>query len=129
MEPIYLFELGWQQNRLLSVRQSAVAQNIANLNTPNYQAVEVDPDSFASSYRQRSAVSMVATNSNHFTQPQSLAQSVDFKPAVPTGSTHSGNTVNLEAELVKSSEIHRDYRSNTSVLKTFHRMLMASVKG
>ena len=42
--------------------------------------------------------------------------------------THSGNSVSLEQELIKAGEVNRAYRLNTSVVKAFHRMLLASAK-
>ena len=43
MEPINFFSLASQQNRWLSVRQSVIAQNVANANTPGYRALYVEP--------------------------------------------------------------------------------------
>ena len=43
VQPIYLFDLAFQRSQWLSVRQSVVAENIANANTPNYRARDVEP--------------------------------------------------------------------------------------
>ena len=40
---VNLFELATKQSQWLSVRQSAIAGNIANVNTPGYHALEVEP--------------------------------------------------------------------------------------
>ena len=43
MGPVQLFELASQQAHWLSARQVAVAENIANANTPGYKAADVPP--------------------------------------------------------------------------------------
>jgi flagellar basal-body rod protein FlgB len=42
---------------------------------------------------------------------------------------HSGNSVSLEQQLMKSSEISGAYSLNTSAVKAFHRMLIAASRG
>ena len=43
MEPVHLFALVSSQRDWLSTRQSLVAQNIANIDTPGYRALDVAP--------------------------------------------------------------------------------------
>ena len=43
MEPVNLFDLATRQSQWLAVRQSAIASNIANANTPGYTANDVEP--------------------------------------------------------------------------------------
>jgi flagellar basal-body rod protein FlgB len=43
--------------------------------------------------------------------------------------THSGNSVSLEQEMIKGGEVSGAFRLNTSILKAFHRMILASSKG
>ncbi len=43
MEPVHLFDLVSRNNKWLSVRQTAVAGNIANANTPGFKAVDTEP--------------------------------------------------------------------------------------
>ena len=43
--------------------------------------------------------------------------------------THSGNSVSLEQEMIKAGEVNRTYSLNTSIVKAFNQMLMASIKG
>ena len=40
---VNLFELAAKQAQWLSVRQSAIAGNVANVNTPGYHALDVEP--------------------------------------------------------------------------------------
>ena len=42
--------------------------------------------------------------------------------------SHSGNSVSLEQELINAGDVNRAYRLNTGIAKAFHRMLLASAK-
>jgi flagellar basal-body rod protein FlgB len=46
----------------------------------------------------------------------------------PWETTYSGNTVSVEDQLMKAGEVSRGYALNTSIVKAFHRMMLASVK-
>ena len=60
MSPIYLLELASQQAQWLSARQRITAANIANANTPEYKAMDIQP--FAE-VLDKTQFTMVATNS------------------------------------------------------------------
>ena len=127
MEPVNFFSIASQQNRWLSVRQSVVAQNIANANTPGYKAMDVEP--FEAILNETGMV-MKRTQANHLT-PQSGAGTDDAATSEKADweVVHSGNSVILEEQMLKAGEIGGAYARNTSVMKTFHRMLMASSRG
>jgi len=40
----------------------------------------------------------------------------------------SGNTVALEQEMMKTGEIKRDYELNSGLVKSFHRMMLMTVR-
>ena len=99
MQPVNLFKLASLQAEWLSVRQAAVAGNIANADTPGYRAVDVEP---FEKVLERSGVSLTATNEGHF---GSRAQDVNFKTRDDDRTTAilpSDNTVVLETELARS---------------------------
>lgn len=126
MSSLYLFGLASQHNRWLSVRQATVAGNVANANTPGFKAQDVAPfESAMDSAR----LSMTTSNAKHVSLGD-LGQRADDAQVVDSWEvTHSGNSVSLEQELIRSGEINRAYRLNTSVVKTFHRMMLAATKG
>ena len=115
MGQINLFAVASQQAQWLSVRQSAIAQNVVNANTPGYRPLDVTP------FEKVLEQAQFDKDSGHV-QHASLQpeKSVEVKP--------SGNAVSLEQELIKADEVNRAYALNTSVIKSFHRMLMMSVK-
>lgn len=124
MQPIQLFELTSRQAHWLTVRQSVVAGNIANANTPGYAARDVAP--FEAVLEQTGA-RMAATHPAHFTEDDvrgtvrgSSAGGIEVLP--------SGNSVNLPDELSKTGEIKRLYELNTGTVKAFHRMMLVTVR-
>lgn len=126
MEPVNLFDLAAQQSRWLAVRQSAVAGNVANVNTPGYGTADVGA---FNSVLDKSSVRMVSTNPAHLAG-ESFADG--FKVTNEDTSNAlmpSKNTVVLENELMKSGEIRRGFELNTAIVKAFHRMSMMAVKG
>jgi flagellar basal-body rod protein FlgB len=126
MESVYLFDLVNRQRSWLSARQSLVAQNIANANTPSYRALEVAP--FAKAL-DRSALEMSAAHPRHIRTSASDPKSPDSKPSDAWEITHSGNSVSLEQEMLKAGDIHASFARDSNILKTFHNMWLASLKG
>lgn len=126
MSQLYLFALASQHGRWLSARQTAVAGNVANANTPGYKAQEVAPfEAAMDSVRNE----MTATNAKHMSIGDTRRTStVPAAEQTEWETLHSGNSVSLEQELIKAGEINRSYRLNTSVVKSFHRMMLSSMK-
>lgn len=126
MGPIHLFDVASRVNHWLTVRQSAIAQNVANANTPGFKAQDVKP--FESTLEAMS-LAMASPRPGHMTYTPAAGARTQVNPEEGAEVLHSGNTVNLESEMSKAGEVNRAYALNTSVLKAFHRMLMTSAKG
>jgi flagellar basal-body rod protein FlgB len=126
MGPIHLFDVASRVNQWLTVRQSAIAQNVANVNTPGFKAQDVKP--FESTLEAMS-LALASTRQNHMTHAPTADARTELNPDETGELLHSGNSVKLEAEMSKAGEVNRSYALNTSVLKAFHRMLMTSAKG
>ncbi len=126
MGPVQLFELASQQARWLSARQVAVAENIANANTPGYKAADVPP--FAAVLDDTN-LTMTTTNNAHIGVDPMDVEAVPAKELPGWEVTHSGNSVSLEQELLKSGEIGTANSLNRAIVKVFNQMLMTSLKG
>jgi flagellar basal-body rod protein FlgB len=126
LQPLALFSLASQQASWLSTRQATIASNVANANTPGYQAMDVRP--FAA-VMQNLQLSMTATASGHI-QPASLggSEQVKVKPNEAWDVLYSGNSVNLEQEMMKAGDINRAHSLNVNIVHSFHQMLMNAVK-
>lgn len=125
MEPVNLFALATQQSRWLAVRQSAVAGNVANVNTPGYGTVDVEP---FEKVLDSSGVKMAATQAGHLAGRSTDAGFAIREEERGAALLPSGNSVVLENELMKAGEIGRQFELNTAIVKAFHRMLMLTSK-
>jgi len=125
MNSIYLLDLASRQAGWLFARQTAIAGNVANVDTPGYRSQDVEPFTEA---LEATRLAMAATAPGH------IAASVMRKADVPAVMQNgwevkaSGNSVTLEAELLKSGQVGRAYSLNTAIVKSFHNMLMMSAK-
>ena len=124
MQPVNLFDLASQQARWLSVRQSAVAGNIANINTPGYEAVDVQP---FERVLEGSKLRMQPTAPGHIALGARGGE-FDVRTDETAAVSASGNSVTIEQELVKAGEVRRGFEMNTAIVKAFHRMMMMTVR-
>jgi flagellar basal-body rod protein FlgB len=124
-EPVYLFDLASRQSQWLAVRQTTISGNVANANTPGYRARDVEP--FAD-VLDKTKLTMVATSASHIGVSPSRAEAEKVKKSDSWDIVHSKNSVSLEQEMIKAGEVNRQHSLNTSIVKTFHRMLLSSVR-
>lgn len=125
MEPVYLFSLIDQQKSWLSTRQTLVAQNIANANTPGYKAQDTLP--FAR-VMERSALEMAGASPLHMRPSPSETMAAAVKPAEGWETSYSGNTVSPEQEMIKAGQIRSAFTLGTNLQRSFHNMWMSVVR-
>ncbi|MGY4349170.1 flagellar basal-body rod protein FlgB [Bradyrhizobium sp. GM7.3] len=104
MGPLYLFELASSQARYLELRQSTIATNVANANTPGFKARDVEP---FNKVLDGMPVRLATTSPSHL--QLSPAES-DTRATAKKDSwdvVHSGNSVSLEQEMIKGSDVSR----------------------
>jgi flagellar basal-body rod protein FlgB len=108
----------------LAARQEVLSQNVANANTPGYRSKDVMAFSELLQNFQTDSVKSgpSGTISNSFSQIKTVSSE--------TGSSNvSGNDVSLDSELLKIGDTNSQYSMNTNIIKAFHRMIVASLKG
>ena len=94
-----LFSLAEQRLDWVSRRQQLLAQNVANANTPGYEAHDLKP--FAS-LLQHKAMSLAATSPLHFAALSDPAQ--ENGSEIVTERAPDGNAVSLDGELTKLAD-------------------------
>jgi flagellar basal-body rod protein FlgB len=110
----------------VAARQAITAGNMANADTSAFKAREIEP------FGQTLAIAasrLTASNAAHV-QPKSASQGdygVRFQGNKEV--SLSGNDVIMEKEMRTAGENTRLYSIDISLIKTFHRMLLSSVKG
>ncbi|MFN3744322.1 MAG: flagellar basal body rod protein FlgB [Hyphomicrobiaceae bacterium] len=126
MADLALFSIASDRTRWLATRSAALADNIANADTPGYKARDVP--SFEAALNSANAA-MLRTNANHLAPTQFGARTFELVNRPGEVPKHSGNTVSLEVELANLGEVRSQHSLVSGVIGAFHRMLLSSVKG
>ena len=98
-----------------AARQSVIARNIANADTPGYKAQDVA--SFADSYATRDSAALRATRDGHI-GGEGASNLAMRSNTVPSESSPNGNSVSLESEMVKSTEARHHHDLALAVYKS-----------
>jgi flagellar basal-body rod protein FlgB len=122
MGEIYLSKLSANNANWLSARQSIVASNIANANTPGFKALDVKQMAEVES---NTFKALVRTHKNHIEAAAGPASGIGSTKEEPWEVYHSGGNVSLPREMLKASEIATSYKLNTAVMKSFQRMVIS----
>jgi len=123
-----LEELLKQRMAYLNQRQSILAENVANADTPGYKARDLAPFTFGDALKQAS-VGMSVTDPRHIV-PASMA-GVNAKTIKPdTGEVlPSGNTVDVEQQMMDVSKTAVEYQGITSIYHAIGNMVKIALKG
>jgi flagellar basal-body rod protein FlgB len=122
---IYLFQVASQKSEWLSARQTAVASNVANANTPGYRALDVQPFSVI---LDKSPLAMAETNLGHISPAPSPLDSLQETESDPSEQTLSGNTVNLEQQMINLGDVTRDFSMTANIRRAFHQLILSALK-
>lgn len=103
-------------------RQSVIARNMANADTPGYQPRDIETFQIAFENSRRE-VAMTATRAGHLNGAAAAQPWAEFD-AAPSGDPN-GNGVSLEEEMLKAVEVKRQhdralaiYKSSIGILRT-----------
>ena len=110
IQQIPLFSLLSNRMSWLSARQSVLAENVSNADTPNYIARDLRPLDFANILREQTALKPAATSAGH------IAPRSGFRPeeAQGEGGNPSG-VVSIEQEMIKLSDTQIHYQTATNL--------------
>lgn len=122
---MYLLDLASRHMRWLSERQAITAANIANADTPGYRARDIG--TFAS-HLADPQIRLAATSPMHMDLSPTESGGAGRQPGASWASSHSGNNVSIEQELMKASSGNRMMSVDAGLMRSFHRMLLSSVK-
>lgn len=117
--------------RLRANRQEILAANIANADTPNYQARDVD---FGAQLRQAmqtggdGALALATTSAGHVHAGGTVATDADLLYRVPTQSSIDGNTVDMDAERANFAENAVHYEAGLTVIGARIKSLLAALQ-
>ena len=113
-----------------SLKQSVIAQNIANVETPGYKRKDIDFDSILNQKISDSDgfhLHMRATNAGHMTNR------LTFEANVISDFSHSmrmdKNSLNIESEMAEQSKNSIRYNTMISRVDSEFRRLQSAIKG
>ena len=110
---IDLLSLAGERMRYLTDRQSVISQNIANADTPGYQARDLTPFSFHSTLLRTGGgdmsgaapLALVRTSTAHLVENSSTGAARVDTSAKSYSEKPDGNTVSVEEQMVKSADV------------------------
>jgi len=131
MSKIKLFAAMQNRMNYLGERQSILARNVANANTPGYKPQDLKKVDFGK---------MVASHSSHSslttTHPMHMTLDVNSKSKFQVEKqkdalevTPSGNAVVVEDQIMKMSETALDYQTTTSLYKKMSSLMSTAIGG
>ncbi len=116
----------------LSARRSEVlAANLANADTPNYKAQDLDfKAALAASGTTSSSLPMTATHTGHIplNQPGD-ALTAQLKYRIPNASSLDGNTVDAQMEQANFAQNAVRYHASLTFINTKFRNLLTAITG
>lgn len=125
---IPLFEAITRRMGWLSQRQTVLAENVANVNTPGYDEKDLKEPDFRDLVKGASqVVHMVATHPGHITTRP--GGQLDGTIETTADRTLNGNGVSIEAQMMKVSENSSDYTLTTALYKKHMALIKMALGG
>jgi flagellar basal-body rod protein FlgB len=123
---VSLLDLAERRLSWADERQTVLAQNIANANTPGYKPHDLRP--FAEALANAGAVAPVRTDPNHWagTLPAQTPGEVLDRTHMKSA---DGNAVSLDEQLVKVADTETTHQLVTTIYKTYLGMFRTAAGG
>lgn len=119
LKNLSVFNAASQNMQYLSAKQKVIAENIANVNTPNYLARSVEKPS-SSSFAQQ--VYLTTTNPKHI----GLGGSSSYRVVTPNPDaalTIDGNGVVLEDQMNQASKASSEYKKTITIFNKYKSLM------
>ena len=125
-----LFSLLTGRMSWLSARQSVLAENVANADTPNYVARDMKPMDFEGMVSaETSGTGLMVTNARHIDIRSSARAPFEQEDARGEGGTPTGNVVSVEQEMIKLSDTQIQYQTATNLYQKAVNMFRTALGG
>ena len=126
------FQFQQQALNLLNKRQDILASNIANADTPNYQARDID---FASQLKSavakgqdaNTSFNLTLTSGNHIPASSSAIDNSQLLYRIPDQPSIDGNTVDMDRERVSFVDNNVKYQTSLTVLGSQIKNMMSVI--
>lgn len=129
MSDMSLFRMARQQMNWLGDRQTVLAQNIANADTPNYRAKDLKAVNFERELRDIQPVKMQATSGTHLQgtvrKPDHRVE--ELRPREVYETNPNDNGIALEEQMMKVSDTQMKYQLASNIYNKNMMMLRTAV--
>lgn len=116
-------KMRWHQER-----QNLLAQNVANVDTPGYNAQDLKAFSFeAQLQRSMPNVATSRTNAAHFSVSSQGPSAFELRQNDSFETTPDGTNVGLEGQMMKIAENQMDYQAATTLYARSMRILKTAL--
>ena len=122
-----LFGMISRRMEWLSTRQTVLSQNVANADTPNYQPRDLKAQDFRAELRGQSARLAPATTSQQHLASRTISGPDRVEKQRPAETTLSGNSVQLDTEMMKVADTAIDYQMTTNIYRRNLAMLRTAI--
>lgn len=113
----------------LTERQSVIAQNVANTDTPGYAARDLKaPSDFAAAMRQSGPLQMARTNASHIAPTHGPVARFTSEVMPDSETTLDGNSVVVEEQMLKMAESRMNYDAAITMYQKSMSMLRLAAK-
>lgn len=115
-----LFNVLSERMSWLTQRQSVLSQNVANADTPGYDATDLKPVDFSevlkrSQSQGRFDGGLTVTDPHHITITPQNARGFETQPSDEADANSTGNTVSNEEEMMKVSDTQTQYQAASDI--------------
>lgn len=121
------FGIHEQALQLKSRRMELLARNIANADTPNFKAKDLDFKAVLSAEREQ-ASTIFSTQTGHFSRGDPLTPEGELY-RVPFNTSFDGNTVEIGVEQAQYGKAASDYQATLSFLENRVSSLRKALRG
>lgn len=110
----------------LNQRQDVLSQNVANADTPGYQARDLQPLAFGDALQQ-AALRPAVTHTGHLLGKTADPAAAKVKTITPWEVSPDGNGVVLEQQMTQLAETQADYQMATELYRKQIAMLKTAI--
>ena len=125
-----IFGIHEQALLLHGQRLSVLANNLANADTPNFKARDIDfREALAAAASPNSAATLNTTQPNHLTADAGGGTAANLKYRVPLAPSLDGNTVDVQLEQAAFADNAVRFQATLTFLSARLRTLMTAITG
>lgn len=110
----------------LGQKQAVQAENVANADTPAYKAKEIVPFTFENAMREVKS-GMAVTDPRHIVPASMAGVNAGTKKAQSFETVPSGNSVDLEQQMMEVSKTTLEYQADAAIYQKFMSLLRSAI--